>query len=66
MGAMRFLVPRRERMAADAVERATFSGIDEIPWQTRTPGPTRDWSWSVRRATRATFPSPARSPDTAS
>ncbi len=36
MGAMRFLVPRRERMAADAVERATFSGIDEIPWHTRT------------------------------
>src|SRR4029077_14350280 len=36
MGAMRFLVPRRERMAADAVERATFSGIDEIPWHTHT------------------------------
>ena len=36
MGAMRFLVPRRERMAADAVERATFSGMDEIPWHTRT------------------------------
>ena len=36
MGAMRFLVPRRERMATDAAERATFSGMDEIPWHTRT------------------------------
>lgn len=32
MGLMRFLVPRRELLAADAVERAYLAGIDEIPW----------------------------------
>jgi hypothetical protein len=36
MGVMRFLVPRRDRMAADAVERAYISGMDEIPWGSRT------------------------------
>ncbi len=36
MGVMRFLVPRRERLAADAVERAYLAGLDEIPWRTRT------------------------------
>jgi hypothetical protein len=36
MGAMKFLVPRRDRMAADAVERAYIAGVDEIPWHCRT------------------------------
>jgi Glycosyl hydrolase family 10 len=36
MGAMRFLVPRRERIAQSAIERAYISGLDEIPWQSRT------------------------------
>ena len=32
MGVMRFLVPRRDRLAADAGQRAYLAGIDEIPW----------------------------------
>ena len=36
MGVMRFLVPRRERLAKDAPDRAYFTGLDEIPWQSRT------------------------------
>jgi hypothetical protein len=32
---MRFLVPRRQRVAADAAARAYIAGIDEIPWQSR-------------------------------
>ena len=36
MGLMRFLVPRRERLAADAIDRAYCSGMDDIPWQSRT------------------------------
>jgi hypothetical protein len=36
MGLMRFLVPRRDRLAADAIERAYCSGMDDIPWQSRT------------------------------
>lgn len=35
MGVMRFLVPRREHVAADAARRAYIAGIDEIPWQSR-------------------------------
>ena len=35
MGAMRFLVPRREYLPADALERAYLAGIDEIPWPGR-------------------------------
>ena len=35
MGLMRFLVPRREHLAADAIDRAYCSGMDDIPWQTR-------------------------------
>lgn len=35
MGVMRFLVPRRTRVAASAAARAYLAGIDEIPWQTR-------------------------------
>lgn len=48
MGVMRFLVPRRERVASDALARAYFTGLDEIPWQSRT-----EWNGSelaVRRA----------------
>lgn len=36
MGVLRFLVPRRERLAKDAPDRAYFTGLDEIPWQSRT------------------------------
>ena len=35
MGLMRFLVPRREQLPVDAVERAYLTGLDEIPWQSR-------------------------------
>ena len=35
MGLMRFVVPRRERLAADVLQRAYLSGLDEIPWVTR-------------------------------
>lgn len=35
MGVMRFLVPRRERLADDVGERAYLAGIDEIPWLCR-------------------------------
>ena len=31
MGVMRFLVPRRDWVAADAVDRAYMAGLDEIP-----------------------------------
>jgi len=36
MGLMRFLVPRRQRVSDDAVERAYFSGLDDVPWASRT------------------------------
>ena len=32
MGVMKFLVPRRDRLAPDAVDRAYLAGLDEIPW----------------------------------
>ena len=35
MGVMRFLVPRRDSLAPDAVDRAYMAGLDEIPWQAR-------------------------------
>ncbi len=35
MGVMKFLVPRRDRMPADAAERAYLSGLEEIPWRSR-------------------------------
>ncbi|MGD9722565.1 MAG: endo-1,4-beta-xylanase [Pirellulales bacterium] len=35
MGVMRFLVPRRDLFAPDAVERAYMAGLDEIPWHAR-------------------------------
>ncbi len=35
MGSMRFVVPR-PRLAANAVERAYFSGMDDLPWQSRS------------------------------
>ncbi len=35
MGVIRFLVPRRDRLAPDAIARAYMAGLDEIPWQTR-------------------------------
>ena len=35
MGVMRFLVPRRDRLPADAPDRAYMAGLDEIPWQSR-------------------------------
>jgi hypothetical protein len=36
MGLMRFVVPDRQALPADAVERAYMTGLDEIPWQSRT------------------------------
>jgi hypothetical protein len=36
MGLMRFLVADRSCLAADAVERAYFTGLDEVPWRSRT------------------------------
>jgi Glycosyl hydrolase family 10 len=36
MGAIKFRLSRRDRLAADAVERAYMAGMDEIPWQTRS------------------------------
>src|SRR5277367_302453 len=35
MGLMRFLVPRPV-LAANALERAYFSGMDDLPWQSRS------------------------------
>ncbi len=35
MGSMRFLVLRRDLAPSDAAERATMTGLEEIPWQTR-------------------------------
>lgn len=35
MGSMRFLVPQRDRLASNAIERAYMAGSDEIPWQSR-------------------------------
>ncbi len=35
MGLMRFVVPR-PRLAASALERAYFSGMDDLPWQSRS------------------------------
>ena len=48
MGVIKFLVPRRDWVAADAIERAYMAGLDEIPWQTRA-----EWTatgLNVRRA----------------
>ena len=48
MGVIKFLVPRRDWVAADAVERAYMAGLDEIPWRTRA-----EWNATgldVRRA----------------
>ena len=36
MGLIRFLVPRRQRLADDAIQRAYAAGMDDIPWQSRT------------------------------
>jgi hypothetical protein len=36
MGAMRFLVPRRECFPEDAANRAYLAGMDETPWLSRT------------------------------
>ncbi len=35
MGVMQFVVPRREHLADDALERAYFAGMDEVPWMSR-------------------------------
>jgi hypothetical protein len=48
MGLMRFLVPRRQRLADDAVDRAYASGMDDIPWQSRTQW--TDEGLAIRRA----------------
>ena len=48
MGLMRFLVPRRQRLADDAVQRAYASGMDDIPWQSRTQW--TDDGLAIRRA----------------
>lgn len=47
MGLMRFLVPDRSLLPADAVERAYFTGLDEIPWRSRTQW--TDEGLSIRR-----------------
>ncbi|HZZ73363.1 MAG TPA: endo-1,4-beta-xylanase [Pirellulales bacterium] len=36
MGQLRFLVPRLEQIESQAVARGYLSGMDELPWQTRT------------------------------
>ncbi len=36
MGVMRFLVPSRDWVAQDAVDRAYMTGLEEVPWQSRT------------------------------
>ena len=67
MGVMRFLLPRRDRLPADVVERAYMAGLDEIPWQARGPiGSMADWSSSGRKATPAICSFPTRSRDMAS
>lgn len=38
MGQMRFLVPDRRSLPAGAIDRAYFTGLDEIPWRSRTQG----------------------------
>ena len=48
MGLMRFLVPRTERLAPDAIERAYVSGMDDLPWQTKSQW--SDGQLLVRRA----------------
>ncbi len=35
MGVMKFLLPRRDLLAPDAVDRAYMAGLDEIPWRVR-------------------------------
>jgi hypothetical protein len=48
MGVMHFLVPRRDRVGADAAQRAYFAGIDEVPWLTRVQW--NDQGLAVERA----------------
>jgi hypothetical protein len=36
MGAMRFLVARRDLLSDSAVEHAYLSGLDEVPWRSRS------------------------------
>ena len=47
MGLMRFLVPR-PILAANALERAYFSGMDDLPWQSRSQW--QDGQLSVKRS----------------
>lgn len=35
MGLLHFLVPRRDRVGANAAQRAYFAGMDEVPWTSR-------------------------------
>ena len=35
MGVLHFLVPRRDRVGANAAQRAYFAGMDEVPWTSR-------------------------------
>jgi GH35 family endo-1,4-beta-xylanase len=48
MGLMRFRVLDRQALPADAVDRAYFTGLDEIPWRSRTQW--TDEGLSIRRA----------------
>jgi hypothetical protein len=48
MGVMHFLVPLRDRLGADAAQRAYFAGIDEVPWLARIQW--NDRGLSVERA----------------
>ena len=47
MGLMRFRVSDRRALPADAVERAYFTGLDEIPWRSRSQW--TDEGLSIRR-----------------
>ncbi len=66
MGVMRFLVPRRDLMAPDAIERAYVAGLDEIPWQTRSHWSDGELAVERRRAIRGTFSFLVQSTATAS
>jgi hypothetical protein len=52
MGVIKFLVPCRQHVAADAAARAYMAGIDEIPWQSRVA-----WNDSLLVVERAEFDS---------
>jgi hypothetical protein len=48
MGVLHFLIPLRDRIGADAAQRAYFAGIDDVPWLARIQA--NDRGLSVERA----------------